>query len=59
MAMSFFNPIYLDTAVRAALDEDLGRAGDITTLATIPPSRTATAVMAVRSEPVTSLPARS
>ena len=33
MAMSFFNPIYLENAVRAALDEDLGRAGDITTLA--------------------------
>jgi nicotinate-nucleotide pyrophosphorylase (carboxylating) len=48
MAMTFFNPIYLDNAVRAALDEDLGRAGDITTLATIPAGRTATAVMAVR-----------
>ncbi len=48
MAMTFFNPILLDAAVRAALDEDLGRAGDITTLATIPPGRRATAVMAVR-----------
>ena len=48
MAMSFFNPIYLENAVRAALDEDLGRAGDITTLATIPPGRTAKCVMAVR-----------
>jgi nicotinate-nucleotide pyrophosphorylase (carboxylating) len=48
MAMTFFNPIYLDNAVRAALDEDLGRAGDITTLATIPAGRHATAVMALR-----------
>ncbi len=48
MAMSFFNPIYLENAVRAALDEDLGRAGDITTLATIPAGRQASAVMAVR-----------
>ncbi len=48
MAMTFFNPVYLDNAVRAALDEDLGRAGDITTLATIPAGRQATAVMALR-----------
>ena len=48
MAMTFFNPVYLDNAVRAALDEDLGRAGDITTLATIPAGRQASAVMAVR-----------
>ena len=48
MAMSFFNPIYLENAVRAALDEDLGHAGDITTLATIPAGTQATAVFAVR-----------
>jgi len=48
MAMTFFNPIYLDNAVRAALDEDLGRAGDVTTLATIPAGRQARAVMALR-----------
>ncbi len=48
MAMSFFNPIYLENAVRAALDEDLGRAGDITTLATIPAGTQAKAVFAVR-----------
>jgi nicotinate-nucleotide pyrophosphorylase (carboxylating) len=48
MAMSFFNPIYLENAVRAALDEDLGRAGDITTLATIPAGKQATAVFAAR-----------
>lgn len=48
MALTFFNPIYLENALRAALDEDLGRAGDITTLATIPNGRTATAVFAAR-----------
>ena len=48
MAMTFFNPIHLENNVRAALDEDLGGAGDITTLATIPAGRRATAVMAVR-----------
>ena len=48
MAMTFFNPIHLDNAVRAALDEDLGRAGDVTTLATIPAGTRATAVMALR-----------
>ena len=46
--MAFFNPIYLESAVRAALDEDLGRAGDITTLATIPAGAQARAVMAAR-----------
>jgi nicotinate-nucleotide pyrophosphorylase (carboxylating) len=46
--MSFFNPILLETAVRAALDEDLGQAGDITTNATIPAHLQASAVMAAR-----------
>lgn len=48
MALTFFNPILLDTAVRAALDEDLGRAGDITSQATIPADMQASAVMAAR-----------
>jgi len=48
MTMSFFNPILLENSVRAALDEDLGRAGDITTLATIPAHVQARAVMAAR-----------
>jgi nicotinate-nucleotide pyrophosphorylase (carboxylating) len=48
MTMAFFNPVLLDNAVRAALDEDLGRAGDITTMATIPASMQASAVMAAR-----------
>ncbi len=48
MTLAFFNPILLETAVRAALDEDLGRAGDITTQATIPAHMQASAVMAAR-----------
>ncbi len=48
MSMTFFNPIYLDHTVRNALDEDLGGAGDITTLATIPAGTRATAAMALR-----------
>lgn len=46
--MSFFNPIYLENAVRAALDEDLGRAGDITTMACIPAGKKAKALMVPR-----------
>ena len=48
MTMAFFNPILLENAVRAALDEDLGHAGDITTMATIPADMQASAVMAAR-----------
>ncbi|MHB2166026.1 carboxylating nicotinate-nucleotide diphosphorylase [Alsobacter sp. R-9] len=44
----FINPLLIGEAVRRALDEDLGRAGDITTLATIPASATAEAVIATR-----------
>jgi nicotinate-nucleotide pyrophosphorylase (carboxylating) len=42
------NPLLIEDAVRAALNEDLGRAGDITSQATIPASVTATAVIASR-----------
>lgn len=45
-------PLILDAAVRMALAEDLGRAGDITSLATIPPGRRASAVLAARKEGV-------
>jgi nicotinate-nucleotide pyrophosphorylase (carboxylating) len=45
---AFLNPLLIDDAVRRALEEDLGRAGDITTLATIPASATARAVIAAR-----------
>ena len=42
------SPLLFDKAVRAALEEDLGRAGDITTLACIPPGRKAVAALAPR-----------
>ena len=42
------NPMLIDPAVREALAEDLGRAGDITTLATIPADKKARAVFAAR-----------
>jgi nicotinate-nucleotide pyrophosphorylase (carboxylating) len=41
-------PFLIDTAVRAALAEDLGRAGDLTTDAIIPKDTTARAVIATR-----------
>lgn len=48
MTTAFLNPLLIDEAVRRALDEDLGRAGDITTLATIPAEARAGAVIAAR-----------
>ncbi|GGH17581.1 nicotinate-nucleotide pyrophosphorylase [carboxylating] [Alsobacter metallidurans] len=54
MTTLFLNPLLIDDAVRRALEEDLGRAGDITTLATIPPSATAKAVIASRKAGVIS-----
>lgn len=44
--------LLVEEAVRAALLEDLGRAGDITTYATIAPEATAKAVMSSREEGV-------
>lgn len=41
-------PLLVEDAVRAALAEDLGRAGDITSQATIPESATASATIAAR-----------
>ena len=49
---AFLNPLLIETSVRAALDEDLGRAGDITSLATIPAEKQATAVIASRQNGV-------
>jgi nicotinate-nucleotide pyrophosphorylase (carboxylating) len=47
--MSFeLPPFLIEDAVRAALAEDLGRAGDVTTQATIPATATASAVIATR-----------
>jgi nicotinate-nucleotide pyrophosphorylase (carboxylating) len=45
-------PLLITDAVRAALKEDLGRAGDITSAATIPPEATAEAVFGARKEGV-------
>lgn len=42
------NPLIVEDAVRAALLEDFGRAGDVTSQATIPADRQASAVIAAR-----------
>ena len=42
------SPVMVDDHVRSALAEDLGRAGDITSQATIAPGRSATAILNVR-----------
>lgn len=45
---AFLSPLAIDEAVMRALDEDLGRAGDITSTATIPEHTQAHAVMVAR-----------
>jgi nicotinate-nucleotide pyrophosphorylase (carboxylating) len=45
---AFLSPFAIEEAVRRALDEDLGRAGDITSIATIPEATQAHAVMVAR-----------
>jgi nicotinate-nucleotide pyrophosphorylase (carboxylating) len=45
---AFLSPLAIDEAVLRALDEDLGRAGDITSIATIPETTRAHAVMVAR-----------
>ena len=45
---SFLSPLAIDEAVRRALNEDLGRAGDITSTATIPEATPAHAVLIAR-----------
>src|SRR5215472_3306696 len=45
---AFLSPLAIDEAVYRALDEDLGRAGDITSTATIPETTEAHAVMVAR-----------
>ncbi len=44
--------VLVSNAVRAALEEDLGRAGDITSMATMPENATAKAVIAARKSGV-------
>lgn len=45
---AFLSPLAIDAAVARALDEDLGRAGDVTSVATIPEGAPGRAVMAAR-----------
>jgi nicotinate-nucleotide pyrophosphorylase (carboxylating) len=45
---AFLSPLAIDEAVRRALNEDLGRAGDITSIATIPEATQARAVLIAR-----------
>jgi nicotinate-nucleotide pyrophosphorylase (carboxylating) len=51
MNLPVLNPLLVEDAVRAALAEDFGRAGDITSQATIPASAKARAVIAARKKP--------
>jgi nicotinate-nucleotide pyrophosphorylase (carboxylating) len=48
IAVEPLSPLIIEPAVRAALLEDFGRGGDLTTEATIPPSTQAHAVLAAR-----------
>ena len=45
---AFLSPLAIDEAVQRALNEDLGRAGDITSMATIPEETQAHAIMIAR-----------
>ncbi len=45
---AFLSPLAIEEAVARALDEDLGRAGDVTSIATIPEGTRGTAVMVAR-----------
>jgi nicotinate-nucleotide pyrophosphorylase (carboxylating) len=45
---AFLSPLAIDEAVQRALEEDLGRAGDITSIATIPETTQAHAIMVAR-----------
>jgi nicotinate-nucleotide pyrophosphorylase (carboxylating) len=49
---AFLSPLAIDDAVRRALDEDLGRAGDVSSIATIPESARAEAKMVARQDGV-------
>jgi nicotinate-nucleotide pyrophosphorylase (carboxylating) len=45
---AFLSPLAIDEAVQRALEEDLGRAGDITSIATIPEATQAHAILIAR-----------
>src|SRR5262249_9776923 len=51
---AFLSPLEIDAAVDRALAEDLGRAGDVTSIATIPEDTTAQAAVVARREGVIS-----
>ena len=51
MSLPILNPLLVEDSVRAALAEDFGRAGDITSQATIPAEARAKAVIAARKKP--------
>src|SRR5580700_2437835 len=48
-ADAFLSPLEIDAAVTRALTEDLGRAGDITAIATIPEDTPARAIVVARA----------
>jgi nicotinate-nucleotide pyrophosphorylase (carboxylating) len=49
---AFLSPLAIDEAVQRALNEDLGRAGDITSMATVPESAHAHAILVARQSGV-------
>jgi nicotinate-nucleotide pyrophosphorylase (carboxylating) len=49
---AFLSPLAINEAVQRALDEDLGRAGDITSIATIPEATKAHAILIARQSGV-------
>src|SRR6266403_3258798 len=49
---AFLSPLAINQAVQRALDEDLGRAGDITSMATIPEATHAHAILIARQSGV-------
>src|SRR5208282_5432164 len=51
---AFLSPLVIDAAVTRALEEDLGRAGDVTSTATVPAGTAARAVVAARQAGVIS-----
>ena len=51
---AFLSPLEIDAAVTRALAEDLGRAGDVTSIATIPEDTPARAVVVARKAGVIS-----
>jgi nicotinate-nucleotide pyrophosphorylase (carboxylating) len=45
---AFLSPLAIDEAIHRALDEDLGRAGDVTSIATVPEDTPARAILVAR-----------